>query len=64
MIDVANGGTSVDTCVAIDRKDLLESGIKLALERWTDKLDGPLRTVGHRGSGIKKVRSDWKVSRW
>lgn len=31
MIDVADGGTSVDAGVAIDRKDFLESGITLAL---------------------------------
>ena len=31
MIDVADSGTSVDASVAVDRKDLVETKIKLAL---------------------------------
>lgn len=47
MIDVADSSTSVDARVAVDRKDLLESEIELALARCMDKYDGPLKMVSH-----------------
>ena len=47
MIDVANGGASIDAGVSVDRKDLLQSGIELALVRLVMKLEKPQKVLGY-----------------
>ncbi len=49
MVDVTDGGTSVDSSVAIDRKDLLESGKTLGLALWRDKLNEAVRILSIEG---------------